>query len=112
MALSETSLLIRWDLPELLEQNGPVNGYEIVLTYSNGTSSIYNSPFEDVFNLQIEGNCFLVLKCLLRVHALSSGLPKFVNVSITVAARTPAGVGPVSVPIIVNRARNDGKSPY
>ena len=55
MILSQTSILIRWNTPEVFEQNGPIVGYKIVLTYTNGTSSVYNSPHPDIFNLQIEG---------------------------------------------------------
>lgn len=55
LVLSQTAILIRWDLPELLERNGPVVGYVIVLTFTNGTNNVYSSPHGDVFNLQIEG---------------------------------------------------------
>lgn len=56
MALSQTSILVRWNSPEVLEQNGPIAGYEIVLSYSNGTSRVYSSLVGDVFTFQIEGN--------------------------------------------------------
>ena len=55
MVLSETAILIRWDLPQLLGRNGPIMGYAIVLTFTNGTNNVYNSSHGDVFNLQIEG---------------------------------------------------------
>lgn len=110
-ALSQTSILIRWDLPQVLEQNGPIVGYEIVLTYTNGSSRVYSSPLGDVFNLQIEGiSQTCMLPHFFSRHVLSSGLPKFVNVGITAAARTPAGIGPASMPIVVNATQIDGRS--
>ena len=55
LVLSQTAILIRWNLPDLLERNGPIVGYQIVLIYTNGSSSVYNSPHGDLLSLQIEG---------------------------------------------------------
>jgi len=57
LILSRTAILIRWNLPDLFERNGPIVGYKIVLMYTNGSSSVYNSPHGDIFSLQIEGMC-------------------------------------------------------
>ena len=37
------------------------------------------------------------------------GLAKFLNLNITIAAKTPDGVGPPSLPIFVNRTSHDCK---
>ena len=55
MVLSQNAVLIRWNLPHVLEQNGPIVGYEIVVNYTNGNSKVYTSPLGDVLSLQIEG---------------------------------------------------------
>ena len=62
LVLSQSALLIRWDSPLLLEQNGPIIGYSIVLTYSNGTKSTYSTPQGDIFSLQIEGSVYSYIK--------------------------------------------------
>ena len=38
-----------------------------------------------------------------------TGLTKYLNLNITVAAKTPAGVGPASPPVFVNRTHHDSK---
>ena len=55
MVLSQNAVLIRWNLPQVLERNGPIVGYEIVVNYTNGNSKVYTSPSGDVLSLQIEG---------------------------------------------------------
>jgi UDP:flavonoid glycosyltransferase YjiC (YdhE family) len=40
---SESTIVVEWRAPELLKQNGPINGYVITLIYSNGTKSVYST---------------------------------------------------------------------
>ncbi len=105
--LSETSVVVQWSPPELLERNGPIEGYEVTLIYKNGTRRAY--PISgSTFNFQVEGIAIATIGNVSRIIAYEScslvcvGLPKFAELNITVAARTTAGLGPVSLPTPAN----------
>ena len=53
-ALSESSIVIQWSPPEQFEQNGPIDGYEVILIYGNRTRKMYRLG-SGTFNIQIEG---------------------------------------------------------
>ena len=54
-ALSSTSLLITWDVPDPLEQNGKITGFEVQLTsIQNGTMWVCNVS-ENTLSLQVKG---------------------------------------------------------
>ena len=52
---SDTSLVVQWSPPELLQRNGPIDGYEVYFTYRNGTHTTH-AVSGQILNLQIEGN--------------------------------------------------------
>ncbi len=62
LILSETAILTRWAMPNLFEQHGPIVGYKVILTYSNGSNSEYNISHGDVFSLQIKGKGYKVYR--------------------------------------------------
>ena len=102
-ALSESSIVVQWSPPELFEQNGPIDGYQVALVYSNGTQRMYRLG-GSTFNFQIEGLCRLIdcnYSYTTPFFGLTAGLPKFANLNITVAARTSIGLGPASAPVPV-----------
>ena len=50
----EEAIIVQWGPPELFERNGPIEGYEVVITFINGTNKIY--PVQgNIFNVLIEG---------------------------------------------------------
>ena len=106
-ALSDTAIVIQWGAPELFERNGPLTGYEVTLTYSNGTRKLY-SLSGTTFNFQIEGTKLNQKINKVAIYLKHAGLPKFATINITIAARTAVGIGPSSAPVSV-RTFTDGK---
>lgn len=54
VSAQEEAIVVQWAPLELLEQNGPIEGYEVVVAFTNGSSKVY--PVEgNIFNVLIEG---------------------------------------------------------
>ena len=83
------SLTVSWQLPSMIDHNGPITGH--VINYTRVGSS-------DIMSVNVNSG---------TTHTIS-GLVAFVNYSVTVAARTVNGTGPFSS-AVVQRSREDGK---
>ena len=80
-SVNPASLIISWQPPPLIDQNGPLTSY--VILYSRVGSNI--SMTETVTN---------------ETEYVISGLIAFTNYSVEVAARTINGTGPISNSVI------------
>jgi hypothetical protein len=75
---SSTSVIIKWEPPELTAQNGVITKYNLIVTFvSNRTTQMYSVP-ANVLSIRVEG------------------VQKYSTVSVQIAAETSAGVGPFS----------------
>ena len=80
--INATAILISWNPPPFLDQNGDIIGYQLMVTNQNRTNSsaiIYN-----VTNI---------------TSYVATMLEEFVVYSIEIAARTLVGFGPFSDPV-------------
>ena len=87
-SVDPASLMVTWQPPPLIDQNGPLTGYAI--TYQR-------NGYLDVMNVSVTGTHFTI-----------SGLNPFVNYSVSVAAINTDGIGVFST-IISLLSGQDGK---
>lgn len=102
--LSSTSVIIKWETPELLLRNGIITKYHLRVTLaSNNTVQSYTVP-ATVLSVPIEGinkpTC-ITYTCIVieDVAPLYTGVQKYSKVSVQIAAETSVGVGPFSDPV-------------
>ena len=87
-SVDPASLMVSWQLPSIINYNGPITGHVIQYT-SGGTSNMMNVNSSTTQTI--------------------SGLVAYVDYSVTVAARTVNGTGPFSNPPVVQRSGEDGE---
>ena len=88
VSVDPASLMVTWQPPPLIDQNGPLTGYAI--TYQR-------IGYIDIMNVSVNGTHFKI-----------SGLSPFVNYSVSVAAINTDGIGVFST-IILQLSGQDGK---
>ena len=113
--LSSTSLLITWEPPPPSEHNGVITLYRVLVTSDSGQIRVYNVS-ADPLSLRIEGNVMVMhvrhlISLLLLLSLLFSltGLEKYSQYGIQVAAVSSYGVGPSSASVSV-RTNEDCKA--
>jgi len=89
ISINPSSLRVSWQPPPEVDHNGVITGYVMEYTRSGGLSD-------------------MVTVTSGTTHTIS-GLVPFVEYSVTVAARTSSGTGPLSDPV-VQSSGEDGKS--
>ena len=85
--MNSTSLSLDWDLPVLIDRNGPITGYMVNLTVLEDHSVLLH--FASASEIDV------------------ANLHPYYTYSCMVQARTSAGVGPYSSPVSV-RTLQDG----
>ena len=90
VVINSTAILISWDPPPFLDQNGDIIGYELMITNQNRTNS-----------------SAIIVNVTNTTSYVATMLREFEVYSIEIAARTSVGLGPFSDPLS-NRTSEDG----
>ena len=82
IVINATAILISWNIPPFLDQNGDITGYQLMITNQNRTNS--SATVYNIANI----TSFVITM-----------LEEFEVYNIEIAARTFVGLGPFSDPV-------------
>ena len=82
IVINATAILISWNIPPFLDQNGDIIGYQLMITNQNRTNS--SATVYNIANI---------------TSYVATMLEEFEVYSIEIAAQTAVGLGPFSDPV-------------
>ena len=104
-ALSATTVSVSWQPPALLDQNGVVTAYQVVLVDTSNESRKMSSVGGNTLTLLFQGMQVIQKICSttdMCLHVIFSvGLNEYTTYSVSVAANNSLGIGPYSQPVEV-----------
>lgn len=114
IAQSSSSILISWQPPQILEQNGIVSSYDVEINTTDPSIKPRKYRFPaNTTNITVTGNpkCALhndLIAFYTYNHLIAAGLEKYTDFQVFVAAGTSLGYGPFSKSVSV-KTFEDGR---